>query len=220
MTPRRAPALPAFVLHARPYRESHWLLEVLTPDQGRLTTVARAPRPETFRLLTIRLSGRQELKRLDDWRYTEPVQVRSGRALLLGLYLNELCIRLVPRFQADHSIFGVYASTLLNLPHPEKRLAALRFFERRILEAAGFGIDYRQTMDSGDWIVADRFYRFEPALGFCSRGRERPIPGYCILAMADNDWSAQETLHWARTIHQSRIDYQLEDRVLISRQWI
>ena len=220
MKPRRAPDQPAFVLHARPYREHHWLLELLTPDQGRLTAVGRDPRPETFRRLRIRLSGQGELKRLDDWQYVEPVRLSQGPALLPALYLNELCVRLVPPFQAGDTFFGVYASSLLTLSDPRRRQAVMRFFERRLLEWIGAGIDYRQTLDSGDWIRADGHYRFEPTLGFCAQGAQRPIPGRAILAMAENDWLDAAALQWGEGVHRARLDLQLEGRALVSRQWL
>lgn len=220
MKPRRAPDQPAFVLHARPYREQHWLVELLTPDQGRLTAVARDPRPETFRRLRIRLSGQSELKRLDDWQYVEPFRLGQGAALLQAFYLNELCVRLVPPLQAGDTFFGVYASSLLSLADPDRQSATLRFFERRLLEWVGAGIDYRQTLDSGDWIVAQQQYRFEPALGFCARGGQRVIPGAAILAMAENDWLNPLARAWGEVIHAGRLDHLLEGRVLVSRQWL
>ncbi|MFG1497738.1 recombination protein O N-terminal domain-containing protein [Saccharospirillum sp. HFRX-1] len=220
MKPRRAPDQPAFVLHARPYREHHWLVELLTPDQGRLRAVARDPRPETFRRLRIRLSGQTELKRLDDWQYVEPFRLGQGAALLQAFYLNELCVRLVPPFQAGDTFFGVYASSLLSLADPARQNPTLRFFERRLLEWVGAGIDYRQTLDSGDWIVADHDYRFDPALGFCARGNGRQIPGQAILAMAENDWMNPLAQRWGEAVHGARLDHLLEGRALLSRQWL
>lgn len=220
MKPHRAPALPAFVLHARPFREHHWLLELLTPNEGRFTAVGRDPKPETFRQLRIRHSGRSELKRLDDWRYHEPARIREGEALLIGLHLNELIVRLLPRHQSEESLFGAYAATLLYLSDAERRTPALRFFERRLLESCGYGIDYRQAMDTGDWIVPERTYRFDAALGFCSQGPDRVIPGRCILAMADNDWSVSDTADWAGRVHRARIDQVLEGRNLVSKAWM
>ncbi|PTY38916.1 hypothetical protein BGP77_09160 [Saccharospirillum sp. MSK14-1] len=220
MKPHRAPDQPAFVLHARPYREQHWLLDLLTPDQGRLRAVARDPRPETFRRLRIRLSGNTELKRLDDWQYVEPFRLGQGNALLQALYLNELCVRLVPPFQAGETFFGVYTSSLLSLADPARQTPTLRFFERRLLEWVGAGIDYRQTLDSGDWIVADHEYRFDPAFGFCARGLQRSIPGQAILAMAENDWLNPMAQSWGEAVHRARLDHVLEGRSLVSRQWL
>jgi len=44
MTPGKIDRQPAYVLHAQPYRETSLLLQVLTPDYGRVTLVARGAR--------------------------------------------------------------------------------------------------------------------------------------------------------------------------------
>lgn len=220
MTRRRAPAQPAYVLHARPFRETHWLLEVLTPDHGRFTAVGRTPRPALFCPCLVRTQGSAELKQLGDWRYQGAAPVHRGAALVQGLYLNELCVRLLPRFQADDGFFGVYASTLLLLADPAQQAPALRYFERRLLEATGFGIDYRQTTDTGAWIKPEGHYRFDPTRGFCQGGEADQLPGSLIRAIADNDWQAANALSVARQINASRIQHLLEGRSWHSKNWV
>lgn len=221
MIRRRAPNQSAFVLHARPYREQHYILELLTAEQGRLSAIHKGERPELFRILRVRLSGQQELKQLSDWSYTEPATLQDGRPLLEAMYVNELCMRLLPRFQADERFFGTYASTLLQLPLGGKvAQAALRFFERRLLEQLGFGIDYRRALDSGGWIRDNTCYRFEPALGLCEWGHSRPIPGAAIMNMNRNDWLDAEAQHWGLRLHWQRINHLLEGRPCYTRQWL
>ena len=146
--------------------------------------------------------------------------MHQGAALVQGLYINELCVRLVPRFQADEAFFGVYASTLLLLAEPAQQAPALRYFERRLLEAIGFGLDYRQTMDTGDWIEPGGYYRFDPARGFCRGGRDNDLPGRLIQAIADNDWRPGPALSAARGINASRIQHVLEGRSWHSKNWV
>ncbi|MDE2087744.1 MAG: recombination protein O N-terminal domain-containing protein, partial [Xanthomonadaceae bacterium] len=52
---------PAYVLHARPYRETSLLLECLTRDHGRLGVVARGVRGERARLRRSQLEPFQPL---------------------------------------------------------------------------------------------------------------------------------------------------------------
>lgn len=218
---RRAPNQAAFVLHARPYQEQHTILELLTAEQGRLSAVFKGRRPELFRQLRVRLSGQRELKQLGDWSYVEPAQLHEGRALLEAMLLNELCIRLLPRFQADASFFGTYASTLLQLSlGGQKAEAAMRFFERRLLDLLGFGIDYRRALDSGHWIHDDAFYRFDPTLGFCEWGQQRPISGGTLVRMSRNEWQESDAQGWGRVVHWQRIEHLLEGRPCYTRQWL
>ncbi len=220
MSGRRAPDQPAYVLHARPFRESHWLLELLTPDQGRFTAVGRASRPALFCPCLVRTHGNSELKQLSDWRYQGAAPVHHGAALIQGLYINELCVRLVPRFQVDEGFFGVYASTLLLLAKPTEQAPALRYFERRLLEAVGFGLDYRQTMDTGDWVAPEGNYRFDPARGFCQGTSADQLPGHLIQAIADNDWQQPGALAAAKAINTGRIQHVLEGRSWHSKNWV
>ncbi|MCH8529665.1 MAG: recombination protein O N-terminal domain-containing protein [Saccharospirillum sp.] len=221
MKQRRAPNQAAFVLHARPYREQHFILELLTAEQGRLSAVYKGGRPELFRQLRVRLTGQRELKQLSDWSYAEPALLHEGRPLLEAMHLNELCIRLLPRFQADASFFGTYASTLVQLPLGGMGAqAALRFFERRLLELLGFGIDYRRALDSGQWIRGDALYRFDPALGLCEWGQQRQIPGAAMAPMSRNDWLDAEAQYWGQQVHWQRIEHLLEGRPCYTRQWL
>jgi DNA repair protein RecO (recombination protein O) len=168
----------------------------------------------------MKTSGRAELKRLNDWRYHGAVPLQQSAGLVQGLYVNELCVRLMPRFQADQAFFGVYASTLLLLARPAQQAGALRFFERRLLDASGFGVDYRQTMDNGDWIQADGHYRFDPAHGFCLGTPVDGLSGAQILAIAQNDWHLPGALALARHINTRRILHVLEGRTWHSQHWV
>jgi DNA repair protein RecO (recombination protein O) len=209
------------VLHSRPFREHHHILELLTPDQGRVSVVGSDPRPELFRRLRVRLTGQGELQQLRDWTYVEPARLHSGQALLCAFYVNEVCMRLLPRSQSDSGFFGAYASTLVQLPLGSERTeAALRFFERRLLETLGYAIDYRRAMDSGQWIRADLWYRFDPALGFCEWGEHRSIPGQAIIAMSRNDWQSCGAHDWGARIHAERMTHLLEGRPCYTRQWL
>jgi DNA repair protein RecO (recombination protein O) len=196
------------------------LLELLTPDSGRFTAVGQLARPSLFSPCVVKTTGRSELKQLSDWRYQGAAPVQRGSALVQGLYVNELCVRLMPRFQADELFFGVYASTLLLLAKPGQQASGLRYFERCLLEAAGFGIDYRQTMDSGDWIQTEGWYRFDPARGFCRGTAQDALPGALIQAIADNNWLAPNALDVAKDINSRRIEHVLEGRSWHSKNWV
>src|SRR4051812_48007216 len=98
---------PAFVLHARPYRETSLLVECLTRDHGRIGLVARGVRNERARLQRAQLEPFQRLDldmilkgELATLRTAEAVGVvmrLTGDAGFAGLYLNELVVRLTGR---------------------------------------------------------------------------------------------------------------------------
>ena len=98
---------PAYVLHARPYRETSLLLECLTREHGRLGVVARGVRGERARLrraqlepfqpLALGLLLRGEMATLTAVETVGAPQRLEGDAALAGLYLNELVVRLTGR---------------------------------------------------------------------------------------------------------------------------
>src|SRR6185437_6021625 len=92
---------PAYVLHARPYRETSLLLECLTRDHGRLGVVARGVRGELAKLTGVETVGM-------------PLRL-TGDHGLAGLYLNELVVRLTARQDAHSALFDAYACTLARL---------------------------------------------------------------------------------------------------------
>lgn len=98
---QRVEAEPAYVLHARPWRETSLLLDVLTLEHGRLALVAKgARRPGsqlrpvllTFQPLVLGWSGAGEVRTLTRADWAGGVPLLQGRALWCGYYLNELVL--------------------------------------------------------------------------------------------------------------------------------
>lgn len=115
---------PAYVLEARPYRETSLLLEVLTAEHGRLAMVARGVRGssrgavarraalEPFRRLRIAASGRGEVLALTTVE-SEGLPLRlAGAPLFSAWYVNELVHRLTGRGDPAATLFRRYADWL------------------------------------------------------------------------------------------------------------
>src|SRR3546814_8276489 len=108
-------APPASVHHARAWRETSLLLELLTEHPGRIGLVARGvqgPKKHVLRaalqpLQHIRFDGvqRGELAQLRTAEAIDAAPRLSGEAGLAGFYVSELTLRLAPR-QDPHS--GLY----------------------------------------------------------------------------------------------------------------
>mgnify|MGYP006210205663 CR=1 FL=1 len=113
-------AEPAFVLHARPWRETSLLVEVLTATHGRVGLVARGvqgPKRHVLRaalqpLQLIRLEAvlRGELARLINAEAVDVAPRLGGNAMLGAFYLNELTLRLAPRLDPAPELFVAYAA--------------------------------------------------------------------------------------------------------------
>ncbi|HET6803818.1 MAG TPA: DNA repair protein RecO [Frateuria sp.] len=187
---------PAYVLHARPYRETSLLLECLTRDHGRLGVVARGVRRERARLqraqlepfqpLALDLSLRGELATL---RGAEPAGAPlrlAGDAGLAGLYLNELVVRLTGRQDPLPDLFEAYGRTLPRLTGPGPLAWQLRRFERDLLAAIGYALQLDTDADSGEPVAAQGWYRYQVEHGpvACPNDAPRAILGEHLLALA------------------------------------
>lgn len=165
---------PAYVLHARAWRESSLLLELFTAGQGRVGTVARGVRGarrqplraalQPFQPLSVDYVLRGELAQL---RAAEPVAaapVLAGERLLAGFYLNELLMRMLPRHDPAPALFQRYHEALGELSAGGSLAWALRRFERDLLELLGFAPPWRHDRH-GQPLAPDRRYRLDAEHG-------------------------------------------------------
>lgn len=146
----RYTAEPAFVLHARAWRETSLLVEVLSHAHGRIGLVARGvqgPKKHMLRaalqpLQHIRFDGvqRGELANLNTAEAIDEAPRLHGDAMLAGFYLNELMLRLAPRHDDQGGLYAIYGETRARLALTDLSLAwTLRRFERDLLDALGVG---------------------------------------------------------------------------------
>ncbi|HEX7341642.1 MAG TPA: DNA repair protein RecO [Rhodanobacteraceae bacterium] len=202
---------PAYILHTRPYRETSLLLECLTRDHGRLGMVARGVRRgrgvlsasvlQAFQPLSLSFTLRGELGTL---RAAEPEQaprLLEGTALLAGLYVNELMVRLSARQDPQPGLFAIYVRALQALDQqPETMAWALRCFERDMLEVLGYAMPLREDADTGAAVIADAEYLYVPEHGPVAAASGQPglrVRGSDLLGLADDrqpDASGQERL--------------------------
>lgn len=186
---------PAYVLHARPYRETSLLLECLTREHGRLGVVARGVRGERARLrraqlepfqaLSMDLLLRGEMATLTAVENVGAPLRLPGDVGLAGLYLNELVVRLTGRQDASPPLFDAYALTVQRLGSGEPLGWTLRRFERDLLEATGYGLPLQHDADSGEPLEPAASYRYEVEHGAirCAPSHPRAVRGSDLLAL-------------------------------------
>jgi len=221
---------PAFVLHARAYRETSLLIECLTRDYGRVGLVARGVRRERARiprallqpLIPIQLdwSGRGELATLTHVEAAAPGVELAGEALLCALYLNELVLRITPRQDPHPDLFADYAETLIRLARGEAQAWTLRRFERDLLAHLGYALVLDAEGDSGAPL--------DPQGEYAYRHEHGPVPwrgsrdgvrlrGAALLALARDEMPASEDLPSLRRLMRAVISSHLDGGEL--RAW-
>lgn len=229
----RYTAEPAFVLHARAWRETSLLVEVLSRDHGRVGLVARGVQGAKRHVLRaalqplqhIRFDGvqRGELAQLAAAEAIDEAPRLQGEAMLAGFYLNELMLRLAPRHDAHAALYAVYGETRARLALADLPLAwTLRRFERDLIDALGVGFAWDVDGDGAPIDPAAR-YRFDPehgprrVLGDPGRaGRAETATGRALLDLAADREPASDDMPGLRRAMRALLLQHLGGRGLKS----
>jgi DNA repair protein RecO (recombination protein O) len=198
---------PAFVLHARPWRETSLLVEAFTRDHGRVGLVARGVRSARSRFPRSHLqplqpllrgwSARGEMGTLSAAEQTGTRWILSGDALLAGMYVNELVLRLSSRNDTHPGAFAAYTQCLARLAEDPDLAWTLRRFERDFLADLGYALMLTRDV-GGAAIEAGSDYAYDPDSGPIAwrQGSSYPrVSGAALLALDQEELptGAQQT---------------------------
>ena len=222
----------AYVLHARNWRETSLLVEVLSAEHGRIGLVARGvhgPKKQLLRaalqpLQHIRLAAvqRGELAQLVSAEALDAAPRLAGDAMLAGFYLNELVLRLTQRLDPQPDLYAVYGETRSRLASGDPLAWTLRRFERDLLESLGSGFD---LSEDGDGMAIDPAARYHldaengPRRLLSDRGRNErssAATGAALLALAADRQPAADDLASLRLALRSVLRHHLGARGLKS----
>ena len=230
---RRVLLAPGYILHHRPYRDTSRILEVLVADHGRLTLFARGvrgPKPrfggvlQPFDLLLLSFQVGREAGQLTGAESAESAPPLPPGRLMAGFYLNELLLKLTTRHDPMTEVFEDYRRALGGLRAAESVEAVLRVFEKRLLEAVGYGVDLTSEARTGRGIEAEGHYRFRASEGLVPalRGDLDAVAGSSILALAREELGdgreGDRTLEDARKVLKAVLAERLEGRELTTRR--
>lgn len=217
-----------FVLHARPWRETSLILELLTFEHGRMGVLARgARRPrkggaaslQPFNLLALDWRGKGELPTLVGHELVEAFTL-TGDALYAGLYLNELLIRVLRRDLPQPDIFRAYNAALVRLSHAQPLEPCLRILELELIQALGFGISLHADAD-GAPIVEGVDYTLQTDVGLSPATTRTPaearFAGAQLLRIAAHDFADDAARRTAKRLTRSLLAPLLGERPLQSR---
>lgn len=227
---------PAYVLHRRPYRDSSLLLDVFTREFGRLALVARGARQvrsrsagllQPFQPVLLSWAGSGELATLAGVEAAGAARWLAGTALLSGLYLNELIVRLLHRYDPHPDLYADYEAVLAKLagaaPAADPALeAALRIFEKRLLAEIGYGLVLEHEADSDRLIEAERVYAYHMGAGPlpCAEAAAPALAvrGSTLLDLARECLDDPGSLREAKRLMRAALAAQLGDKPLASRR--
>lgn len=234
-----------YVLHRRAYRDSSLLVELFTPQFGRVGVIARGARQpksrlhgvlQPFRPLLLSWSGSGELPGLTGGEPDGAVPWLTGQALMGGFYVNELLMRLLHRFDPHPDLYAIYHRTvhiLGEIGQMSENAAAsslklernLRLFEKHLLEEIGYGLVLEHDADEGRPIEAQQMYVYHPMQGPVRLGdgaemmpNRLTIHGRSLLDLAHGSLEDGESLREVKRLTRAALAAQLGERPLASRR--
>lgn len=188
----RVELTPAFLIHRRAFKDSSLLLDFFTFEHGRVRLVGRGLRKsktpiQVFQHLKISYSGKGELKGLNHWEADDIPRQLKGERLILGMYVNELIVRLLQEQDPHYELFETYKIFIANLSHIDLKSHhwLLRLFENNLLQELGYGIDFSCDIH-GNEIDLSANYEYQNQGGFV-RSVTGKIPGKLINQMLIED---------------------------------
>jgi len=227
---RRIELQPAFVVHARAYRDSSFLVDCFTPDYGRICAIARGVRRgknnqrallNPFIPLLISLQGKSSLKLLVSLESTGQRLHLTGVRLYSGLYLNELLLRVLSEWDSCPSLFQHYTAALRALAGDTDIELVLRRFEKHLLHELGYAIDWHCEANSEQALKPDAWYRLDVQAGFipvAPGATGNCYMGAWLLDIARDQYSSPEVKKAAKHISRTLLQPLLGDKPLQSRQ--
>jgi len=224
----RVELAPAFILHRRAWRDTSYLLEAFTREHGRVGLIARGARRARGRwqgllepLVALQLSwaGRGELKTLTGIEVTARFEL-TGNRLWSGFYANELVLRLTAREDPHAAIHDALHGLLQTMAAGAPGVLALRYFERDLLQAIGYGLSLTVTAN-GQPIRSGRQYIWHAAGGLTEGGAGDDgvaVPGSALLDLAAGTLHQRADIHAVRALLGAAIAPHLGERPLQTLQ--
>jgi DNA repair protein RecO (recombination protein O) len=229
---RNVDSEPAFILHARNYRETSQLLEAFTHNHGRIGLVAKGARRSKspfrgalrlFQPLSISWSGRGDLATLRIAECSTSANNLVGTALMAGFYVNELILTLLHRSDPHRDLFAHYTALLAGLADAADDVeVVLRRFEMALLSEIGYGLSLdRDSVHHAELSPSQRYeYRVErgPVPVDATSDSDMVFTGVELLAIGRGDFAEQETLSSAKRLLRNVLEHHLGGRPLKTRK--
>lgn len=184
---------------------------------------------QPFCPILVGLGGKAELKYLSSAENAGVALSLPGERLFSGLYMNELLVRLLPKFDAVPQLFATYGSSLLALSENQDPELTLRRFELALFEELGYEIQWHKD-DRGQEVSNDRNYVFAHDRGFVETAEGETaelLSGTDLMALDTWYRSSTPLTNRARQslkrVMRQAVDYRLDGRPLRVRaalsQW-
>ena len=219
-----------YVLHSRRYGETSLIVEFLTHHRGRVAAVARGALRRNSALATslqpliplrVSLRGRSELLTLTRAEALAHAPLPQGERLYCLFYINEVVMRMTATHDPNPQLYDIYQTALAALAAGAELEALLRRFEKRLLDALGFGLQLDAEADTERPLEAACGYHYIVERGPLRCGPNTSgirIHGATLLALAADGQLAPQALREAKQLMRHVLNHHLDGRPLTSRK--
>lgn len=220
----------AYVLHTRAYSETSLLVEMLSQEQGRITAVARGAKRgkskasnllQPFMPLQVSWYGNGDLVTLTNSEANGVSHKLYGKLAICGLYINELLVKLLPKWDPCPFLFAGYQASLIDLENNTiSAQIILRKLELLLLKSLGYELQLTKDIATGRLIDSNSYYSFDPMLGpkLVYAATSQAIRGSSLLALEANNFSDPQILFDIKRLMRSVLNYHLGMRQLVTRE--
>ncbi len=219
----------AYTLHTQAYKENSLLITCFTEQMGVMTLLFKGAKRRRnlpfgvrnyFQLLELQFQGRHSLKILTQLEMRHPPVWLVGKAMVSGLYLNELLYRVLPKEEPFPEIFKAYHHTIAALQGVDDSgiEAPLRYFELTLLQALGYGLSLNLESDHRTPVELGNQYRYNIEQGFVL-DKNGPYSGDMLLAFQQLQLQGTAQLKQAKLLMRQVLQHYLPHVLLNSRQF-
>lgn len=206
-----------FLLYKAPFRETESLCELFLAKIGKIRCRISGTPPQAYQPFELKLTKRRGFFSASDFRYIGPTLVKDHNAMLMGMYVNEVLVKVADYEIANHDLFAAYTTTLAYLEQGIDVQLAIREFEQVLLASVGHAVDYHSTTYN-DKIDPLSSYNYRAQHGFVedADGRYR---GELINYVANKEFDQKGVLAIARECQQLELDALIGEQIIHSRTW-
>lgn len=215
--------LDAYVLHRIPYRETSLIIKFFTKAHGIVYLIAKGAKRKKHKtnailqpfvplLINWKQHYYKDLAILYNAETIATPHKLSRICLFGGLYINELLLKLLAIMEPHPELYDFYTKCLKNLENINDQTDLeknLRFMEKKIIKAIGYGLELDRESQTNIAINLNQQYYFNPEHGLQNCVHSTIIPqttinGASLLALHNdcyiNDTQRKEAKLFIRQI--------------------
>lgn len=160
---------PIYILHRKQFRESSYIVDILSENYGKIRAITRLNTKhkkaliQPFTPIYASWTIKNELATLQEIEARTLAPMLSGEKIMCGFYINEITMKTTTFHDPAPKLFEAYNTALYNLAKSENVAIELRIFEKNLLDEIGYGIPFAELINSDEkfpWYTYSGQYGF------------------------------------------------------------